>query len=646
MDTRGRLERPDLTGKKLGGVRLHRMIGSGGFGDVYIDRSCRVVVKVLWRECDPVSYRRECEAVSRVAAKVRAASHITKIVGMGEDGALEYYPSRGDTTDASRQILKYPTVTERFLSFDDELPPDSRRCFYYLMTAADNRLPASRGYEPDTLATRKEHGELDRLSAEEEADLSTQMIDALLDLFRMGFSHGDLKLSNIFFVNGQISLGDIGCTLYYPKPGSRDGYYKTENYAPTSSMFLDWLNNLCGGDELAANMLKDIFMLGRTIRFLKGSVEELIPENENGLLSLFEEAPLLALELETFAIRSDHWDPELICRHLRSIREACSSAAPRDPKSFLQPAALLEIDSVREFRNEWTVLKELSPFSMLVARTLDSSLPLEECDILLAERVPSRELQYICETDALLVLDQDESKEKILSIYRLPKSLILLTHAPDCNGKSVHAFFKRRFRGYSVAPGIRHHGEKTAGIYWTTLGSTPFKADFEEFAAGLSGAAADTLILALFRGVCEWIKNHEYRSYGDVCAKNMRILPPQGNHPPRLQLNDIHENDRYLEPDEPEARTPSLRPPKALRTKMERAAADPEAYRILLDFYGLCRTLRECFPELSTPMRHFCDGMESFCTAPTAGITGAQIVSRLKHLRYRIFTCGETDDSK
>ena len=29
-------ERPDLTGKKLGGVVLHKHIGSGSFGDVYI----------------------------------------------------------------------------------------------------------------------------------------------------------------------------------------------------------------------------------------------------------------------------------------------------------------------------------------------------------------------------------------------------------------------------------------------------------------------------------------------------------------------------------------------------------------------------------------------------------------------------------
>ena len=618
--------RQNLEGEKLGGVELYKKIGSGGFGDVYIDRKFKLVVKVVWADPDPESYRNEYKAVSQIANRVRQYSNIQKILDIGTNGELEVWSGFHHAHPESSEILKHPTLVDHARQRTE----DRHEFFYYLMTAADNRLHSSEKYEPDTLAERKAHGELDHnLSPEQEKRLSAQMLDCLLNLFRMGFTHGDLKLSNIFFVNGQISFGDIGCTLYYPGKDSNGAYYHTDNYAPPRPVFLEWVEK-CKGDLLAANMLKDIYMLGRTIRFLKEDVHPAIYENENGLLLFDMPKSPLASELEDFAGERAFWTTEFIIKHLQLIRNRFSSMKQLPAEAFLQPMAEIELRSFLEFQNEWCIVKQLTAFSFLVTKAV-CDIQTKDCDILLAERVSPRYYEDICDWDELIVQHRDDGKEKILLLYKLPNSLIILTHAPNCRGNAVQTFLPRNFEGYSASGRYRDHGGKKTEIYWSLPCEPSFNSNFASVCDAVPAEKAESFILDLFKDLCKHIVVNKYRAHGDICAQNIRFEKNV------FEFRNIHWNDSMFEEDELLGRKPFHVPPDDIADTMKRTCVSHNDYCVLLDFFGLAKTIRGQFPALPPRISAFCDAMETVYARAANPLTASKIVSGLKYTRHCIF---------
>ncbi|MBQ6473585.1 MAG: ankyrin repeat domain-containing protein [Victivallales bacterium] len=84
---------------------------------------------------------------------------------------------------------------------------ENERFFYYTMEPADNLLPASDGYRPDTLSARLESS---RMPKAEVVRVASELLEALTVLRRHGIVHRDIKPGNIFFFHGCARLGDIG----------------------------------------------------------------------------------------------------------------------------------------------------------------------------------------------------------------------------------------------------------------------------------------------------------------------------------------------------------------------------------------------------------------------------------------------------
>src|SRR5271170_2753504 len=89
----------DFNGKQLGNYRLHRLIGKGGFADVYLGEHIylrtRVAVKVVsekWEPQDMESFLKEAQTIA-----VLRHPHILRVLDFGREGAtlflvMEYAP--------------------------------------------------------------------------------------------------------------------------------------------------------------------------------------------------------------------------------------------------------------------------------------------------------------------------------------------------------------------------------------------------------------------------------------------------------------------------------------------------------------------------------------------------------------------------
>jgi serine/threonine protein kinase len=158
---------------------LVRLIGRGGYGDVWLARGVTGVfraIKVIWRNrfSDPEPYAREFEGITRFAA-----------ISLQETSQLALL-------HAGRSL------TQGF--------------FYYVMELADDAAlgreidPAR--YVPLTLGElRSRRG---RLPADEVVGFGVGLARALASLHANGLVHRDIKPSNIVVVGGVPKLADVG----------------------------------------------------------------------------------------------------------------------------------------------------------------------------------------------------------------------------------------------------------------------------------------------------------------------------------------------------------------------------------------------------------------------------------------------------
>jgi hypothetical protein len=255
----------------------------------------------------------------------------------------------------------------------------------------------------------------------------------------------------------------------------------------------------------------------------------------------------------------------------------------------------------------------------------------KDCDILLAERVSPRYYEDICDWDELIVQHRDDGKEKILLLYKLPNSLIILTHAPNCRGNAVQTFLPRNFEGYSASGRYRDHGGKKTEIYWSLPCEPSFNSNFASVCDAVPAEKAESFILDLFKDLCKHIVVNKYRAHGDICAQNIRFEKNV------FEFRNIHWNDSMFEEDELLGRKPFHVPPDDIADTMKRTCVSHNDYCVLLDFFGLAKTIRGQFPALPPRISAFCDAMETVYARAANPLTASKIVSGLKYTRHCIF---------
>ncbi len=196
---------------------LHRRIGAGAYGEVWLARSVHGVwraVKVVWRAQfeHERTYERELAGLRLFEPVSREHPGLVDILQVGHD------PEGG--------------------------------CFYHVMELADDARdggsdPGDPGYEPATLATLL--ARRGRLPVRECARLGAEMASALGFLHQHGLVHRDIKPANVIFVQGRPKLADIG--LVTGARGARS-FVGTDGYIPPE-----------GPGTAAA----DLFSLGRVL---------------------------------------------------------------------------------------------------------------------------------------------------------------------------------------------------------------------------------------------------------------------------------------------------------------------------------------------------------------------------------------------
>jgi hypothetical protein len=164
---------------------LLAFIDAGGFGDVWLARErvtgVRRAVKVL-HKADVARAARDIEGVRRYQRCTHNSPHLLQILTVGE----------------------------------------TERCFYYVMEAADNRLPATPdGYEPSTLRTLMQAR--GRFAGHSALELLQKLASAVSRLHAQDLAHYDLKPENILIVDGEPKIADVGLVAPKDQPPARTG---------------------------------------------------------------------------------------------------------------------------------------------------------------------------------------------------------------------------------------------------------------------------------------------------------------------------------------------------------------------------------------------------------------------------------------
>ncbi|MCY2963380.1 MAG: protein kinase [Planctomycetota bacterium] len=173
--------------------RLIRMIGTGGFGAVYLGRNSHdhslAAVKVLRRRTTTRNRQAESVELEGIKAFRKCAAehpHLVQIHHVGDTDEFIYYYTMpiadGYPQEGAHQSIR--------LSPGDELPRD---------------------YEPHTLET--EILRRGKLPVEEVLEMSRQILSGLAELHQNGVIHSDVKPANILKVNGVWKLGDVGLAV-------------------------------------------------------------------------------------------------------------------------------------------------------------------------------------------------------------------------------------------------------------------------------------------------------------------------------------------------------------------------------------------------------------------------------------------------
>jgi len=195
--------------------QLVRRIGEGAFGDVWLAQSATGIyraVKIVRRsrfESDG-PFRREFEAIQLFDRVSRTHAGFVNLLHVGRNDG---------------------------------------QWFFYIMELADD-LEHQQQIDPKTYVSRtlsKEIKTRGRLPFAECLHAAIVLSDALVYLHREGLVHGDIKPSNIIYVNGRVRLADVGLVTNVRGPISGFG---TPGYIP---------------EEGPGTVLADIFALGCVI---------------------------------------------------------------------------------------------------------------------------------------------------------------------------------------------------------------------------------------------------------------------------------------------------------------------------------------------------------------------------------------------
>ena len=164
---------------------LLRLIGSGGFGDVWLARECVTnihrAVKVV-HKADGTRAIRDIEGVTRYQHCAHNHPHLLQILTVGE----------------------------------------TERCFYYVMETADNQSSrAVEEYQPVTLRLlMSATGRFDGRSA---LELIQKLVAGVSRLHEQGLAHYDLKPENVLMVEGEPKIADVGLVAPIDKSPPRSG---------------------------------------------------------------------------------------------------------------------------------------------------------------------------------------------------------------------------------------------------------------------------------------------------------------------------------------------------------------------------------------------------------------------------------------
>lgn len=93
-NTSGTQEHPDLVGKQLGDFKIHKLLGQGGMGEVYLAEQVslkrRVALKILRRDLvKDEKYLRRFEAEAKAVAPI-SHPNIVSVIAIGEDQGIHY----------------------------------------------------------------------------------------------------------------------------------------------------------------------------------------------------------------------------------------------------------------------------------------------------------------------------------------------------------------------------------------------------------------------------------------------------------------------------------------------------------------------------------------------------------------------------
>jgi len=210
------LERVTQEAPSIPDYNLLRLIGRGGYGDVWLARGITGLyraVKIVHRDrfSDSEPYEREFKGLREFAAISLIEPHQLALLHVGRNDADGF--------------------------------------FYYVMELGDDVVNGGDidpgNYIPHTLKeTRERQG---RLPASQVIALAIQLTRALAGLHARGLVHRDVKPSNVVFVGGTAKLADIGLVTVAT---NTDTFVGTEGFVPP---------------EGTGTPAADIFSLGRLL---------------------------------------------------------------------------------------------------------------------------------------------------------------------------------------------------------------------------------------------------------------------------------------------------------------------------------------------------------------------------------------------
>ena len=439
--------RPDLVGKKLGGVVLHQYIGSGGFGDVYISKDFRLCVKVLFREAFSTRalYEREVAAVKFISSCIREHCGIVKFFGGGEfkqDRPFNPY-FRAENVD-SHFYTRYLAVP---ITYGDDRICDA---FYYLQMAADNLLKSEEVYVADTLGERARQGMLAGMTLEDKTEIIARLVDTLLFMYQritehvageeleensLRAAHGDIKPDNILFVNGLAQLGDIGASLQI-NDGQPVGI-GSPGFIPEKFEMTE-LAEKCGENSFAFAVFRDIYALGKVAAFLlyDGKLD-----GED-----FEDSKLLSVKNELCSFHCDPLiTPENVVEKLQNLYDTyfCAFDYLRSQRSYSRKAPLIELDFVEEFWDSWEKLETLDYFEEVFLVKNRFSQWRNMPDKLLAKFYYGWNSEVLIRREEMELYKKNIAEKRPILIYKIRRCyrkdslwaddiFIVLSHSAEC----------------------------------------------------------------------------------------------------------------------------------------------------------------------------------------------------------------------